>query len=104
APTSPSAPVVAVAPEPEDIVAVKRQWQERLAELDRHADEVADQRLHLLEQWQRLALFHQGWQADRLQAADTLEDWSVRLQQIDQHLTEREADHQEAYRQVTERR
>jgi hypothetical protein len=47
--------------------------QSRAAELDGLADELADQRLQLIEHWQRLAEAHCEWQVDRDAAADELD-------------------------------
>ena len=103
-PPRPAAPLAEIpAPESKKASALKLQWQQRLAELEQHAGDLADQRLHLLEQWQRLAVFHQRWHAERDQTVEMLEDWSVRLQQCERQQAERAREQQEGQRQFGER-
>jgi len=47
--------------------------QRRAGLLLRLADELADQRRHMVEQWERLTLTHHSWHQERLAAAATLE-------------------------------
>ncbi len=62
----------------------------RFRALDRLAGELADQRLQLAEQWQRLAQTQQHWQRDQVHAAGELEILCVRIQERDKALKERE--------------
>jgi hypothetical protein len=54
--------------------------------LERVAGDLADQRWHLLEQWQRLAMFHDQWQRERLDLYAELESMAVSQQDREQRL------------------
>jgi hypothetical protein len=62
----------------------------RVVDLDRLASELADQRFHLAEQWQRLAQTQHRWEQDRADAAAELEALVRPLQEQEQSLAERE--------------
>ena len=63
---------------------------ERVVDLDRLAGELADQRQHLVEQWDRLARAQLAWQAERDEAATALETLTHRFAQQEDALTHRE--------------
>jgi hypothetical protein len=65
---------------------------QRGAVLARVADELADQRLHLAEQAERLLLAHQTWCADRVAAMQDLEQLGARLPEREQELARRDDD------------
>lgn len=71
-------------------------WQGRLADLDRLAGELADQRLQLAEQWQRLVQTQHRWQEDHDQAAGELEALGGNLQTQEQTLTQKQQEYQSA--------
>jgi exonuclease SbcC len=62
----------------------------RIVDLDRLAGELAEQRLQLAEQWQRLVRGQQRWEQQRAEAARELEAMVRPLQEQEQALTERE--------------
>ncbi|MCI0458302.1 MAG: protein kinase [Gemmataceae bacterium] len=67
-------PVPAPPPEPQHEVGEAEHAIDRRARaLARFAEELADQRLLLMEQWERLARLHQGWHEERVAAQDQLE-------------------------------
>ncbi len=66
------------------------EWQQRCERLERLAGELADQRAHLLEQWERLATVQQTWQEQRDGAATELEGLAQKLLQQEQTLGQRE--------------
>src|SRR5436190_19556510 len=80
--SSPGRPV-----DPEQREAVLAQ---RGAVLARVADELADQRLHLAEQAERLVVTHQAWCADRAAAMQELEQLGSRLHEREQELARRD--------------
>ena len=80
------------APVPALVVAADDSLAQRWAMLATVAGELADQRLHLLEHWQRLIQTHQSWQRER-------ETVTTELEAVAQHLQERE----EALGQAVER-
>lgn len=57
---------------------------QRLAELDEFANDLADQRLHLAEQYERFARTQQQWQQDHESALAELEPLAQRLQEREQ--------------------
>ncbi len=61
----------------------------RCHDLERLAGELADQRAHLIEQYQRLAILHDTWQQQRDSAAAELESLGKRLLDEEQALAER---------------
>ncbi len=61
---------------------------QRWAMLAAVAGELADQRLHLLEHWQRLIHTHQHWQQEREAVTQELEALALRLQEREQALGE----------------
>jgi len=63
---------------------------EKLQELNRLAGDLADQRLQLAEQWQRLARTHQRWQQDQARAAAEIETLVQRVHHKEQDLEARE--------------
>jgi pSer/pThr/pTyr-binding forkhead associated (FHA) protein len=65
-------------------------WQRRFDGLDRMAGELADQRMHLIEQYNRLAEIQDDWQHRRDQAAAELESLAERLIVEKQSLDQRE--------------
>jgi hypothetical protein len=79
-PVASSEPVAAAAQPADD--ALRR----RCEDLDRLASDLADQRLHLLEQYTRLAEIQDDWQQRRAQAAADLEALAQQLIVQDQHL------------------
>src|SRR5262249_9771680 len=56
-------------------------WWERIAELDSLAGDLADQRLHLTEQWHRLAQAQERWQQERETLTVELDDLARRLEE-----------------------
>jgi chromosome segregation ATPase len=65
----------------------------RLRELDRLAAELAEQRLLLTEQWERLARTQQRWQDEQVRTAAELETLIQQIQQQDQAVLDREQAH-----------
>ena len=65
-------------------------WEPRLAELGQLASELADQRLHLIEQYARLAEIQDTWQRHRDQAAAELDQLAQRLAAEEESLSERD--------------
>jgi chromosome segregation ATPase len=72
------------------------QWQDRLTDLDRLAGELADQRLQLAEQWERLVQTQHRWQGDRDQAAAELETVGRKLEEQEQTLVRRQQEFQDS--------
>ena len=75
------------------------QLQSRLAELERLAGDLADQRLLLLEQWQRLVQAQHQWENERLRVIEELEKLAEHLQSRETILVEQkqfleQAEHQ----------
>ncbi|MBI2804613.1 MAG: FHA domain-containing protein [Planctomycetes bacterium] len=69
---------------------VEVDWtSQRVEELERLATELADQRVHLLEQYARLAEVQQAWQDQREQAAAELEGLAQHLHGVETKLAER---------------
>jgi hypothetical protein len=62
----------------------------RMAALERVAGELADQRLHLVEQYQRLAQAEHDWRQERAGVATQLEESGLRLQERERTLAARE--------------
>jgi hypothetical protein len=58
--------------------------QQRLTGLENLAGDLADQRLHLAEQWERLLMARQRWQGDHDAAATGLEALALHLRQQEQ--------------------
>lgn len=75
---------------PDDTVIPGVDWQQRCADLDRMAAELADQRALLVEQYKRLAEIQGTWQDERSRAAAELEALAQRLASDEQDLTERQ--------------
>ncbi|HZZ82119.1 MAG TPA: FHA domain-containing protein [Gemmataceae bacterium] len=69
---------------------IPEETMRRCVDLDRLAGELADQRVHLLEQYDRLAGIQADWQAQREQASSDLEALARRLIDEEQALTNRE--------------
>ncbi len=65
------------------------QETQRHADLERLASALADQRVQLLEQWQRLANIQADWDKDRHGAARDLEALAKRLVETGRHLAQR---------------
>jgi pSer/pThr/pTyr-binding forkhead associated (FHA) protein len=65
-------------------------FEERLAGVEQLAGRVADQRLHLAEQFERLAWLQLGWAQDREAAVAELEALGARLLEREQALAQRE--------------
>ncbi len=65
-------------------------WQQWAPQLQRLAGDLADQRLELAEQWQRLLLTQDSFQQERDQAANELEARARQLQQQEQAQAQRE--------------
>jgi hypothetical protein len=61
----------------------------RVAELDRLAGDLADQRLQLAEQWHRLVLVHEHWHRERAEAADSLQGAAQELREQENALVRR---------------
>ena len=55
---------------PEGLVPTASEWRERSASLERLAGELADQRLLLVEQWERLLRAQEAWQEQRARAGE----------------------------------
>jgi hypothetical protein len=89
---TPNVPQTAAAepPQPQCEDPERRVVESRLAELDRLAGELADQRLYLAEQCQRLNIARKKWQEDRDAAAAELEPLALELQQREQEVGARE--------------
>lgn len=62
----------------------------RMRELEKLAGELADQRRHLVEQWQRLAATQRRWERDRAEAAAELDALAARVVRQEKALAERE--------------
>jgi hypothetical protein len=62
----------------------------RVVDLDRLAEDLADQRCQVAEAWQRVAALHDQWHADRTQVAAELEAYGQRLLERDLIVIERE--------------
>ena len=73
--------------------------QDRLAQLERLAGDLADQRLLLLEQWQRLVQTQQHWENDRNLTANDLEALTLRLQDQERDLEQRQRSYEQAENQ-----
>ena len=71
--------------------------------LDRLAGELADQRAHLIEQYQYLSEIHNAWQQQRDNAATELEILGKRLMDEEQALAERERNASNMEEQIQER-
>jgi hypothetical protein len=63
---------------------------QRLATLEKLSGELADQRLHVTEQWERLLQTRQTWAQDHEAAAADLEAMTLRLQKQEEALINRE--------------
>ncbi len=63
---------------------------QRVVDLDRLAEDLADQRLQLVEAWERVAALHADWHADRAQAAEELDALGQKLLERDLQVQERE--------------
>ena len=63
---------------------------QRVVDLDRLADELADQRIQLVEAWERLTAVHDRWHADRTRAAAEIEALGHRLLERDLIVRSRE--------------
>jgi len=88
-------PAAARVPLPEPAVvhdpgAEERLVQERLAHLEKLSGELADQRLHLVEQCQRLVEAQQRWQEERDAAASELEALGKEMQLREQECQQRD--------------
>jgi hypothetical protein len=66
------------------------------------ADDLADQRLGLVEHWQRFLLFQQEWEKDRRSAADMLETLALDLPRKEQDLLAREVDLNRRHEELVE--
>ena len=75
------------------------QVQHRLPQLERLAGDLADQRMLLLEQWQRLVQTQHHWENERAQIVDELEKLATLLQSRETALAEREQYHEQAEHQ-----
>lgn len=65
-------------------------WRGRLEHLDLLASELADQRIHLIEQYELLAAIQQTWQQQQAQAAAEMEAIAARLIGSEQALVQRD--------------
>ncbi len=65
-------------------------WRRRFQDLDRVAGDLADQRLQLVEHWQRLGILQVRWEKDRRAAGRELEELARRLVDRAHALAERE--------------
>lgn len=65
-------------------------WRRRFDSLDHLAGDLADQRVHLIEQYQLLAEIQEAWQHQRSQASVELEALAKRLVDQEQALVERD--------------
>jgi pSer/pThr/pTyr-binding forkhead associated (FHA) protein len=68
----------------------EKEIHQRLDTLEKLAGELADQRLHVTEQWERLLQARQTWEKDQEAAAADLEGVTLRLQKQEQVLLARE--------------
>jgi hypothetical protein len=75
---------------PSDIQAAEQESQRRAAQLDLLAGQLADQRLLLLEHWQRLVETQVQWHQERQAAADLLAALAVSLPHQERVLVQRE--------------
>jgi pSer/pThr/pTyr-binding forkhead associated (FHA) protein len=71
----------------------------QLAQLERLAGDLTDQRIMLLEQWQRLVQTQHAWENERAQCVDDLEKLTLMLQSRESTLGEREQYHEQAEHQ-----
>jgi pSer/pThr/pTyr-binding forkhead associated (FHA) protein len=80
-----------ILPEPADAEdSFAADWQRRLMLLETLAAELADQRLHLAEQFERLLLARQRWHDERQEVAAELERGVLSLQERERRLDARE--------------
>ena len=84
-----SAPVLALPPVPEPAEVLANRLEAPVA-LKRLAGCLSDQRLHLLEQWQRVIDLQDQWQRQREAVLTELEDSGHRLDEREQRIGERE--------------
>ncbi|HEX5271286.1 MAG TPA: hypothetical protein VFW33_12390, partial [Gemmataceae bacterium] len=82
-----SAPTPAPAPSQAELGAKER---ERLAALEGLAEQLADQRLHLLEQAERLVRAEEEWRALRVEALAELDEAARRLQACEEQMEPRD--------------
>jgi myosin heavy subunit len=75
----------------------------RAADLDRVAAQLTDQRVELVEQWERLARVEQSWQERRDEAINALEMLAERLARDESDLARRTSDLQSCERQLQKR-
>ena len=78
---------------------LENEVQDRLAHLERLAGDLADQRLLLLEQWQRLVQTQNHWENDHTLTANELEALTLRLREQEQDLNQRERSYEQAEHQ-----
>jgi pSer/pThr/pTyr-binding forkhead associated (FHA) protein len=70
--------------------AAEDEVRQRLDTLDKLSGELADQRLHVTEQWERLLQTRESWERDHDAAAAELEAMTLRLQKREQGILNRE--------------
>ncbi len=75
----------------------------RLAALEKLSTELADQRVHLTEQCERLLMIQQRWQEHRDHAAAEMEEASRLIQERDEVLAQREQDLDDAISRFAQR-
>jgi hypothetical protein len=82
----------------------QREWdtqaQQRTAQLERLSGDLSDQRMLLLEQWQRLVQAQHHWENERAQVTQELEKLALLLQSRETTVGEREQYHEQAEHQL----
>jgi len=86
----PSSLPLVVEQQREELKLVEQDMQLRMGALEKLSCELADQRLHLIEQCERLAWTEQGWRKEHAVAAAELEAVGLRLQEREQAAAARE--------------
>ena len=62
-----------------DQLATQDAWQKRFLDLEKLASDLADQRVQLAEQWQRLSQLHDIWETERREIGRELEGFGATL-------------------------
>jgi len=69
------------------------EWRNRLEELQTLSGALADQRLELVDQWQRLAILFRAWQQEKESATNELEELAQKLLLQGKSLARQEEEH-----------
>ncbi len=77
-------------------LAMQDAWQKRFLDLEKLAGELADQRVQLVEQWQRLGQLRDTWELDRRETNRELEDLVQHFLDNGRQLARREDGNQQA--------